>query len=668
MRFSNAFLDELRARISISEIVGAKLLWDRKKSQPARGDFWARCPFHQEKSSSFHVLEGKGIFYCFGCQAKGGALEFVMKTENLSFPEAVERLATHAGMPLPARDPRAEAQREAQSGLVELNEAAIRFHRSQLHGAAGRAALDYLRRRGLTPQTIETFELGYAPAAGSALAQHLRQGGASAKDLETAGLCAAREDGSLYDRMRDRVIFPIRDARGRAIAFGGRALSAEAKAKYLNSPETPLFHKGEVLFNLARARAAPREADLVVVEGYMDAISLHQAGLPKIVAPLGTALTESHLKTLWRIADEPILLLDGDAAGQRAADRAADLALPLLTAGKSLRFASPPAGRDPDDLAREGGAAAVQAVLRTAEPLISRLWRRETEARPLDTPERRAAFDSRLRELLGLIRESDVRAHYTAAIRERRAALFAPAGRAETQGGGFAGGARRTDFGGRRAASGAGGFGGFKRGGGWEAPIQTVNSTRESRLQQDVGSFARGALEAFILLCCLRRPALIERFESDLWNWAFDSERLDLIRDALLSSAAARIARGETPTEGDLRADLRHRFGEDPEPLLGARLTAQAPSGALRAEAPEAEAEAEMEKAFSALASFLQARAPSAPPQEDPDFEARIARGHAAALAAVGGRADGSETDRACADLDAAIASARAAKAAKRRR
>lgn len=665
MRFSSAFLDELRARVSISAVVGAKLVWDRKKSQPARGDFWARCPFHQEKSSSFHVLEGKGIYYCFGCHAKGGALEFVMKTENLSFPEAVERLAAQAGMPLPDRDPQAEAKREAQGGLVALNEAAIRFYRSQLHGAAGRAALEYLRRRGLSAQTIDAFELGYAPGAGSALAQHLRQGGAAAKDLETAGLCAPREDASLYDRMRDRVVFPIRDGRGRAIAFGGRAMADDAKAKYLNSPETPLFHKGDTLFNLAKARAAPRDEALLVVEGYMDAISLAQAGFAKVVAPLGTALTESHLTSLWRLAEEPILLLDGDKAGQRAADRTMDLALPLLTAGKSLRFATPPEGKDPDDVVREGGAEALRAILAKAEPLDARLWRREAEARELDTPERRAAFDKRLKDLLGLIRESDVREHYRATLLQRRSALFAPTEGAPR---GDARPDSRSDSGRLRPFSGGAGRRG--RSGGWmrEEPIVTRKDTVASRMGRSGEAVGRTGLEARILLGCLRRPALIERFEAELSGWDFDSERLDLIRDALLSSAAARIARGETPKEEDLRADLRRRTGEDDaESWLSVLLPAQSLFGgsALKAAASEPETAVEIEQAFSALASFLREDGP--PPEEDPDFEGRIHRKHAQAMAKVGGKADGAELERSCANLDADIDRIRAAKTTKRR-
>ena len=675
MRFTTAFLDELRARISISEIVGAKLAWDRKKSQPARGDYWARCPFHQEKSSSFHVLEAKGIYYCFGCQATGGALDFVMKTENLSFPEAVERLAGHAGMPPPTRDPQAAAAREANAGLAELNESAIRFYRAQLHGAAGREALAYLHRRGLTAQTIDAFELGYAPAAGSALAQHLRQSGGAPADLEKAGLCAARDDGSLYDRMRDRVIFPIRDGRNRAIAFGGRALSAEAKAKYLNSPDTPLFHKGETLFNLARARTAgatAKNGNLVVVEGYMDAISLHQAGLPQVVAPLGTALTEHHIRQLWRMADEPILLLDGDAAGQRAADRAMDLALPLLSAGKSLRFAAPPAGQDPDDLARSGGKAAVQALIDKAEPLIERLWRRETETRPLDTPERRAAFDSRLRELLGLIRESDLRDHYRMAFGERRRALFGGSGRGEPRsdsGGDSRRESYRTNQGsGLSRGAGGGRFGAGSGGRGFwrEPPIRATSSTKSARWTTgDMRVTQRLALEARVLFICLLRPEFIERFESELAGWEFASDELDLIRGALLSSAAARIALGETPRRSDLEQDLEKRGAAEAGRQLSARLTAQAMDGALRGEASEAEAEAELEKAFAELASFLPVAAP--PPLEDPDFAGRIAREHAAAMAKLGGAEGGADIDRDCADLGAAIANARAVKSAKRR-
>ena len=429
MRFPSGLLDEIRARLPISDVVGRRVTWDRRKSQPAKGDFWACCPFHSEKTPSFHVDDRRGIYKCFGCGASGDMFKFVTETEGLAFPEVVERLAGAAGVPLPAHDPQAEAREEKRQTLFDVMEAACRFFEDSLHSRLGAAARGYLSGRELGPDLQARFRIGYAPNDRSALKTHLAGQGISAEQMIEAGLIIAGPDIAVpYDRFRDRVIFPITDLRGRVIAFGGRAMSADVPAKYLNSPDTPLFHKGTLLYNAAQAReAAHRSGTIVAVEGYIDVIALVAAGFEAAVAPLGTALTEDQLRLLWRFAAEPTLCFDGDEAGLRAASRAIDLALPLIEPGKSLKFALLPQGQDPDDLIRSGGRAAMEDVLGSARPLADMLWRREAEAGVFDTPERRAALEARIGDLVRLIGNETVRRHYAQALGERLKSFFGQA-------------------------------------------------------------------------------------------------------------------------------------------------------------------------------------------------------------------------------------------------
>ncbi|MEM6973122.1 MAG: DNA primase [Pseudomonadota bacterium] len=432
MKLPPQFLDDLRSRLTLSDVVGRKVTWDKRKSQPAKGDFWAPCPFHQEKTASFHADDRKGFYHCFGCGASGDLFKFVMETENLPFGEAVEKLASEAGVAMPAlqSDPRARAAEDRRQRLFEVMEDAVRFFRRALSSNAGQGARDYIERRGLSPETVTRFELGFAPEGG-ALAAHCVEKGQVDAAVEAGLVIVPDEDRGRgrapFDRFRGRLMFPIRDARGRCIAFGGRALSDAQQAKYLNSPETPLFSKGRTLYHAGPARAAASKAGTVIVaEGYMDVIALAAAGFDHAVAPLGTAMTADQLNLLWRMAGEPVIALDGDTAGLRAAYKAVDLALPILAPGRSLGFCLMPEGQDPDDLIGAGGPAAMQGVLDRAVPLIEMLWRREVEAGPLDTPERRAEFDKRLRACLDRIEDRAVRDHYRADIAERRRALFRP--------------------------------------------------------------------------------------------------------------------------------------------------------------------------------------------------------------------------------------------------
>lgn len=426
MRFSDSFLDEIRDRVPISSVIGQRVTWDRKKTNAPRGDWWACCPFHGEKTPSFHCEDRKGRYHCFGCGVSGDHFRFLTELEGLSFPEAVERVAGMAGVPMPARDEREERREKERASLTDVMEMATRFFQDQLQSAAGARARAYLRERGLSAATQQAFRLGYAPDSRNALKEHLASKGVEKAQIEACGLVVFGDDIPVsYDRFRDRVMFPIPDSRGRVIAFGGRAMSPEVSAKYLNSPETELFHKGNVLYNFARARkAVQKEGTVIAVEGYMDVIALAQAGFENVVAPLGTALTENQMELLWRMAGEPVLCFDGDQAGLKAAWRAADLILPSIQPGRSARFALLPEGQDPDDLVRAAGADAFGAVLKEARPLADLLWMRETSGGVFDTPERRAELEKTLRDLTGRIRDESVRYHYQQEMRERVHAFF----------------------------------------------------------------------------------------------------------------------------------------------------------------------------------------------------------------------------------------------------
>ena len=429
MRFSPQFLDELRARLPVSEVVGRRV-----KLRKAGREWKGLSPFNQEKTPSFFVNDQKMAWFDFSSGKNGTIFDFVMLTEGVTFPEAVERLAAQAGMPLPKVSQEDEAREQHRRTLHDVIELAAQFFQATLASRAGAKARGYLADRALDPATQLKFRLGYAPAERFALKEHLGNQGVSVEDMIEAGLLVSGDDIPVpYDRFRDRVMFPITDLRGRVIAFGGRALEKDAQAKYLNSPETPLFHKGGTLYNIANARVAAHNAgksapnqsgEVIAVEGYVDVIAMVSAGFEAAVAPLGTALTADQLVLLWKMADEPILCFDGDGAGRRAAYRAVDLALPLLLPGKSLKFARLPDGQDPDDLVRSGGRQAVAEVLSAARPLSQMLWMRETEAGGLDTPERRAAFEARIGEVLNGIGDETVRKYYRREFGDRLRQLF----------------------------------------------------------------------------------------------------------------------------------------------------------------------------------------------------------------------------------------------------
>ncbi|MDP2148424.1 MAG: DNA primase [Parvibaculum sp.] len=426
MRFSPSFLDEIRDRVPISDVIGRHVTWDRKKTNTSRGDWWACCPFHGEKSPSFHCEDQKGRYHCFGCGVSGDHFKFLTELENLNFPEAVERVADMAGIAMPTPDPQAEQRERQRASLEDVMEMAASFFEAELQGARGAKARAYLRDRGLSGRTIGAFRLGYSPDSRSALKEHLASRGVGKEQIEACGLVVhGPEIAVSYDRFRDRIMFPILSSRERVIAFGGRAMAEGAPAKYLNSNETELFHKGNVLYNYARARrACGQDGTLIVVEGYMDVIALAQAGIDNAIAPLGTALTENQLKLTWRVTPQPVLCFDGDEAGQRAANRTVDLALPLIGAGRSLRIAVLPPGKDPDDLVRQDGREPFDQVVAAARPLAEMVWSREAGSGVFETPESRAELEARLKQVTGLITDESLRRHYQQDMRDRMQAFF----------------------------------------------------------------------------------------------------------------------------------------------------------------------------------------------------------------------------------------------------
>ena len=525
MAFPPGFLDELRARLSLSDVVGRKVSLKRRSGSEYAG----LCPFHNEKTPSFTVNDKKGFYHCFGCGEHGDAVGFVMKTEGLSFPESVEKLAREVGLPVPRATPAERERADRAATLQEVVEQAARWFQKQLRLPVGRHGLDYLRGRGLDEATIDDFRLGFAPDSRDGLIAALKRENVPIDKIVEAGLAIQPEDNrEPYDRFRGRVMFPINDRRGRAIAFGGRVMGV-GEPKYLNSPETPLFHKGANLYCLDRARqAATKDQPVIVAEGYMDVIALHGAGFTGAVAPLGTALTEGQLGELWKLADEPFLCFDGDNAGRRAASRAAERALPLLRAGKSLRFLVLPAGEDPDSLIRARGADAVRRVLDLARPLSDVVWEMETEGKSADTPERRASLQRAVEQRVAEIADPVVRDYYRTEMRSRLNRLRRPE-------------PSNWQPGGRRP---------FRRPGDPEpSPFAAGSAARRSSTDRDGSRQERALLGALI-----ERPAMLHVLAEDLAALPIASPELARLRSGLLD-ALSLVPSGIDPAADEALAD-----------------------------------------------------------------------------------------------------------------
>ncbi|MCY1668285.1 DNA primase [Rhizobium sp. SL86] len=542
MRFSNNFLDEIRDRVPISAVIGRRVTWDKKKTNVSRGDYWACCPFHGEKSPSFHCEDRKGRYHCFGCGVSGDHFRFLQEIEGMSFPESVQTIADLAGIAMPQPDVQAERREKERATLVDVMEIATRFFQDQLQSAAGAKARAYLRDRGLTARTIETFRLGYAPESRNALKEHLASKGVLKEQMEACGLVVHENVPVSYDRFRDRIMFPILSSRDKVIAFGGRAMSPDAMAKYLNSNETELFHKGNVLYNFTRARRASQAASkgpdaqppvVIAVEGYMDVIALHQAGVENAVAPLGTALTENQLELLWRMSPEPVLCFDGDGAGLRAAHRAADLALPHIKPGRTVRFALLPDGKDPDDLVRHEGRAPFDQVMAQAKPLAEMIWMREAGNGNFETPEKRAELEARLKQVVAVIADEGVRRFYQQHMRERLNAFFRP----ETGQGG-----QRQPFaprGGRgQGGAGAGGQRGNGPGGfGASRPLGVSDRLARSGLVRGYQELP-ALREVVLAITIVNHPQLLLEEYDEIAAIDFENKDLQRFWSAVLPAAA----------------------------------------------------------------------------------------------------------------------------------
>ena len=538
MRFPPSLLDEIRARLPVSQVVARKVALKR-----AGRELKGLSPFKQERTPSFFVNDHKGSWFDFSSGQNGDIFKFVMLTEGLSFPEAVERLAEEAGLAVPVASPR-EAQLEDERGRqLALLQAASRFFEEQLTRPSGSDARRYLAKRGLAAETVSRFKLGYAPDSKSALKEHLAKAGFAAAEIAASGVVVTGDDIPVsYDRFRHRVIFPIADLKGRVIAFGGRALDPNAQAKYLNSPETPLFHKGGVLFNAHNARRpAFDKSRVIVVEGYMDVIALSEAGFPETVAPMGTALTEDQVRNLWRIAPEPILCFDGDAAGRRAAFRAVETVLPHLAPGLSVQFAFLPEGIDPDDLIRQQGPEAFQQVLDRTSPLFDVLMQREEQrGQPATTPEQRASLEARLKALVGRIADRSVRAQYETELWETLREKSRKATR-ELAG---VGGRRDPRFAGKRRNNTVLDWRIAERARAENRPRRLPRGTNPATLAVRSDELASHALalpprEALLICTLLNHPWLLEAHCEQIAEITLTSKPLARLREALLQVLAS---------------------------------------------------------------------------------------------------------------------------------
>lgn len=516
MAFPPQFLDELRARVAVSSVVGRRVKLIRKGRE-----HHGLCPFHNEKTPSFTVNDDKGFFHCFGCGAHGDSIGFEMRAGHLSFPEAVERLAAEAGLEVPQSTPEDRVREERRASLHDALEAACAFFEKQLRQPGGRAGYDYLRDRGLTDDTIARFRLGWSPDSREALKSALMTRETPESLLIEAGLLKKPENGASFDYFRGRVMFPITDRRGRVIGFGARILG-DGQPKYLNSPDTPLFHKGATLYGLAHAREQARAQErVVVVEGYMDVIALHQAGFAYAVAPLGTAVTEQQIEELWRLAPEPILCLDGDKAGQRAMARALERAFPILKPGKSLRFATLPAPEDPDSLIKAQGPGAMTAVLDAARPMVEVAWTLAVEGRPLDTPEARALLEKDLNDKAFGIADETVKRAYLSAFRERLRDAFRPKWDARPTG----------------PARGGRGFGRFRPDP--QAPLKGPDGKLPGAGRPPPPRPNAGGQEWALLALILDHPRLLDQVGERLGECTFTDNTLDNLRRGILKHLGA---------------------------------------------------------------------------------------------------------------------------------
>ncbi len=543
MKFPPEFLDEIKARLPASQVIGQRVKLKRQ------GREWrGLSPFNAEKTPSFYVNDQKQFFHDFSSGRSGDVFTFLMEVEGLSFPEAVEKLANEAGLDMPRQDAQSVAREKVRASLHEVLAFAAEWFERNLNEPQGARACGYLADRRIDAATQRAFRLGFAPAEKFGLREALAAKGVDVEQMIDAGLLVHGEGIAVpYDRFQNRVMFPIHDRSGKVVAFGGRAMEPGAKAKYLNSPETELFHKGALLFNHHRARkAAHDKGELIAVEGYVDVIAMTQAGFPHTVAPLGTALTSDQCALLWTMCETPTLCFDGDKAGRKAAFRAIETALPLIGPGKSFRFALLPDGQDPDDLAKTGGAEAIAAVLAKARPFADMLFLRETDEQVFDTPEARAGLERRLRELTGAIGDESLRRHYGQDMAERMRGLFGAPSREP-----------RRPYAPQPRGQGRGRFETGPRTGLAGVPMPQGRLGERRRDPQR---------ELFILAGLLNHPRLIDDWADEIAALEFSSHELSAFRSRLLDIALAVDPRAETLGEALSVAGL----GEERARILSA--------------------------------------------------------------------------------------------------
>ncbi len=543
MRYGPNLLEEILRRTDIVQLVGRRVKLTRKGQA-----FWGCCPFHGEKTASFKVENARRTYKCFGCGKGGDAFKWVMETEGLSFPEAVEKLAGETGVELPKWSPEDEAREEKRKSLHDVIELAAMFFEAQLQASGGRVARDYLASRALNEATAKQFRLGYAPASGNGLIEHLTAKNVTMDDMIAAGLARPAEgERGVRDFFFNRLMFPITDGRGRTVAFGGRGLTADAKPKYINTGETEFFSKGRLLYNFATARPAGIKAQTIIVaEGYMDVIALVRAGFEAAVAPLGTALTEDQLMMLWKVAPEPVMSFDGDDAGRKAALRAAHLALPHLQPGHSLRFAFLPGGEDPDSLIRTAGPAAMQKVLDAAMPLAEVLWTSETEGKDFSTPERRAGLERTLSELVSQITDGAIAGYYR---RDFEGRVFEAFKRRQPR----TSTPPRGSVGGR---TGRGARDGFR--GRFEPQLEAVSAAVKGSLIARAGGAVK-VKETELVKILLEDPEIVQKHAELVAALPFSDPLLDRLRQELLNVAASGSRLEKTGLENHL---IRHGMAD----------------------------------------------------------------------------------------------------------
>ncbi len=519
MNFSKSFLDHLRSSVSLSDLIGEKVLWDPKKTKSSQGDFWGPCPFHEEKTASFHVDSNKGFYYCFGCQAKGDCFTFLKDHERFSFLESVTYLAKRAGISLPSNTSNTRKNNETEGVLFLIHNEASSFFQEQLKTTSALECRQYLQAREITEEASEHFELGFAPNSRNALFKYLQKKKFETKFIISSGLCMTSEKNTEpFDRFRNRLMFPIKDTKGKVIAFGGRSLDTSAPAKYLNSPETPLFSKGKLLYNYLNAKMSARsKTPLLLVEGYMDVVALFQAGFSNAVAPLGTAITGSQLHLLWVLHPEPVVLFDGDKAGQNAANKLLAISLPFLEPNKSVRFGQLPNNQDPDDLLKSEGRKGLLSIIEKAQPAINVLWANSTEGWVFDSPERKAALDIRLRESINSIKNTDLRNHFFKAIKEIKNEFFSNSSLQR----GVINSAASQKIGQRRKSKIA-------------TPLQETKNSLVGRPSTNLSLELR-LKEGTVILGCINHPTIAYKLENELSRLKFTFSDLQKIRDAILA-------------------------------------------------------------------------------------------------------------------------------------